>query len=219
MRGNASWINAPGLSRACSRFVSRSLRRRSSSDGRKRGPQRDVRHQRQRIAQLRHRHRQPHRRIIERARRRQVGAEELERVREIERRSRTGAFVEHGGGEAADTKLADRICGAARTHDQVDLRERHLVMLDDPHREAVRQLLFLDRRQLERRRRADGRRLGAIGFLLRAERHGHGRRQQQSQDGPDPAIRSLKSAIISSLLERRSARRGDPSASSDQRRP
>ena len=131
------------------------------------GAQRHVRHQRQRIAELRDRHREPHRRIIKRARRREIRAEELERVGEVERRSRAGAFVEHGGGEAADAELADRIRGAARTHDQVDLRERHLVMLDDPHPEAVRQLLFLDGRQLERRRGPDGGRLGAVWLLRR----------------------------------------------------
>ena len=60
--------------------------------------------------------------------------------------ARAGAFVQHRRREAADAVLADRIGGAARAHDHVDLRERHLVVLDDPDGEAVRQLLLLDRR-------------------------------------------------------------------------
>ncbi len=46
----------------------------------------DVGHQRQRIRQLRHRDRHADRRIIKRARRREIRAEELERVGELERR-------------------------------------------------------------------------------------------------------------------------------------
>ena len=72
---------------------------------RERGAQRDVGHQRQRIAELRHRDRQANRRIIKRAGRRQVGAEELERVGELERRPRAGAFIQHRRRQAADAVL------------------------------------------------------------------------------------------------------------------
>ena len=46
----------------------------------------------------------------------------------------------------------------AAEDDEVDLRDRHLVQLDDPDRQAVGELPLLNRRQLQRRRRAGLRR-------------------------------------------------------------
>ena len=66
--------------------------------------------------------------------------------------------------------LPGRIVGAAAQDDQVDLRDRHLVQLDDPDRQAVRQLPLLDRRAASARGGGPGGgRLAAIG-RLRAER-------------------------------------------------
>ena len=66
----------------------------------------------------------------------EIGAEELDGVGELERRARAGAFVEHRGRQARRRRTCRsdrRRC--RRSHDQVDLRERHFVLLDDPHRQ------------------------------------------------------------------------------------
>ena len=138
---------------------------------RERRPERDVGHQRQRIGQPRDRHVQPHGRRVDAGRGGQVGAEEIDRVGELERRARAGALVEHRRRQRRDAELARRIVGAAAQHHEIDLRDRHLVQLDEPDRQAVRQLPLLDRRQLNRRRRAGLRRPRAVG-RLGAERRG-----------------------------------------------
>ena len=146
-------MRAAGSSRACRSAVRRSLRSRSNSCGRKRRPHHHVGHQWQGVGQARNGYRCPHSRIIERAGRRQGGAEELNRVGEFERRASAGAFVEHRRGHARHAELPWRIGGAARANDHIELRHRHFVLLNDPDLEAVCQLLLLDRRQLQRRRR------------------------------------------------------------------
>ena len=59
----------------------------------------------------------------------------------------------------ATPNLPRRIVGAAAQHDEIDLRDRHLVQLDDPDRQAVRQLSFLNRRQVQRGARTRLRRM------------------------------------------------------------
>ena len=100
------------------------------------------------------------------------GAEVIDRVGDLERRSRSRAFLEHGGRQARHAVLAGRIVGGAAEHDEVDLRDRHFVQLDDPDRQAVGELPLLDRGQLERRRRPHGGRLAAVGRLCTDGGHG-----------------------------------------------
>ena len=89
----------------------------------------------------------------------EVGAEEVDRVGDLERRSRAGAFRQHRRRQAGDAELAGRVVGAAARDDEVDLRDRHFVQLDDPDRQAVRELPLLNRRQLQRGAGPGGRRL------------------------------------------------------------
>ena len=69
---------------------------------------------------------------------------------------------------------------AARADDQIHLRQRHFVLLDDPHHEPVGELVFLNRRQLQRRRRARLLAASTIGLAVlppteRHARHAQGR--------------------------------------------
>ena len=107
----------------------------------------------------------------------ELGAEEVDRVGDLERAARAGAFVEHRRREARQAELARRIVAAAALDDEVDLHDRHLVRLDEPDRQPVRQLALLDRRQLRRGGGPERRRLRAIGRLLRGEQR---RRDEQS---------------------------------------
>ena len=102
-----------GLSRVCSRLVSRSLRSRSSSVWRERRPQRHVRHQRQRLVELRHRRVQPD--VDE--------SNELPVPSDAPRKStasasssafsRAGALVEHRGREARQRRTCPAGSAAA----------------------------------------------------------------------------------------------------------
>ena len=60
-------------------------------------------------------------------------------------------------------------CARSAEDHEVDLRDRHLVQLDDPDRQTVRQLPLLDCGQIQRRWRARLRRTAAVGRLLRSE--------------------------------------------------
>ena len=76
------------------------------------------------------------------------------------------ALGQHRRREARDAVLAGRDRRPMPLNDdEVDLRDRHLVQLDDPDRQPVRQLAFLDRRQRQRRRRPERRRLAPVGRL------------------------------------------------------
>src|SRR5439155_15145356 len=72
--------------------------------------------------------------------------------------------------QAREAVFARRIVGGAAERDEVHLRDRHLVQLDDPHRQAVRQLLLLNRRRSNGGRRSRLRRTRTIGRLLGGER-------------------------------------------------
>ena len=140
---------------------------------RERRPQRDVGHDRQRIGEPRDRHVQPDRRRIERAAGAKIGAEEVDRVGNLQRRPRPGAFLEHRRHQAGDAEPARRILRAAAENHQVDLGDRHFVQFDDPDRQPVGELTLLNRRQLQRRRRTWRRRAAAVG-RLRGERRADG---------------------------------------------
>ena len=77
--------------------------------------------------------------------------------------ARPGAFGQHRRRQARDAVLAARIVGASGHDDQIHLHDRHFVQLDDPDRQAIRELALLDLRQLQRRRRPERRRLGPVG--------------------------------------------------------
>ena len=69
------------------------------------------------------------------------------------RRSRAPSRVPAPSSSIAAVRLGEpnlpaRIAAAARLDHEVDLRDRHLVQLDDPDRQAVRERPLLDRRQL-----------------------------------------------------------------------
>jgi len=115
----------------------------------KRRSERDVGHDRQRVAKTRDGDVQPHGRRVAAACHVEIGSEKIDRIRDLERRSSSGAFFEHRGRQAPHAELARRVVARAAKDHEIDLRDRHLVALDDPHREAVRELLLLDRRESE----------------------------------------------------------------------
>ena len=210
--------------RAWSSEVSRSSRTRFSSFCGKRRPQRHVGHDRQRVAQPRHRHveaARPTRRTSSRSTGRRRGSRPRRRSASASRVPAPSSSIV--GRQARDAELAGRIVAAAGLHDQIDLHERHLVQLDDPDRQAVRQRPLLNRRQLQRaaaaRARAASMRSGA---LLRDDR-GDGRRAQH-----DERAASIEAAFMADLSRParhfftpapRRAPRADPAAATNARRP
>ena len=90
------------------------------------------------------------------------------------------AFVQHRGREVREPELAGRIGARARFHDDADVGDRDFVHLHDPDGQAVGERALLNRRQLERRRRADDGRLRSIGRLLRRS-HSGGERDRAKQ--------------------------------------
>src|SRR5882762_340287 len=132
---------------------------------RERRTQRHVGHDRQRFGKPRDRHVQTHGGRVGGRRRSKSGAEAIDRVGDLERGPRAGAFLEHCGGQAREAVFARRIVGGAAERDEVHLRNRHFVHLDDPYRQTVRQLLLLNRRKPKRRRWSRLRRMRAVGRL------------------------------------------------------
>ena len=110
----------------------------------------------------------------------------------------------------ATPNLPGRIGGAAGADDEIDLRERHFVLLDDPDGEAVGQLLFLNRRAASAPAAAPGfGGVAAIGLLLGRRQRAHRRRTEQRE----PITKTRRDRRTHCFLrQRRSARRGDPSA-------
>jgi hypothetical protein len=157
-----------------------------------------VRHQGQGISELRHRRGQPHGRVVECARRAELGAEKLNRVGELERGLVARAFIEHVGRHAGDAVLPGRIRGTAGADDHVGLDERHLVLFDDPHGQPVGQRLLLDWWELERRGRAWRGRRRAVRFLCR---QWHACDEEEEHE---PEDRSPASAHASAAAEARS---------------
>jgi hypothetical protein len=139
--------------------------------------ERDVRHQRQRVRQPRDRHVQPDGRRVEAAAGRQLGAEKVDGVGERQRIARAGALIEHRRREAREPFLSGGIRRASGADDEIDLRDGHFVQLDDPDRQAVRELALLHGRQHQRRRGPRLRRRGAIRDLG-AGRPGRDRRAE-----------------------------------------
>jgi len=152
---------------------------------RERGPQRHVRQQRQGVTQAFHRHVQAHRRRIERAGGRQARAQELHRVGDFQGGARAGAFVQHRRGQARGAERAGGIVARSCPHDHVDLDDRHLVRLDEPHRQAVRQRALLDRREIELRRRGERGRPAAIRRLCP---HWNAERRDETANTKDAMI-------------------------------
>ena len=170
---------------------------------RERRAQRHVGHDRQRVGKPRHWHVQADGGCVDSARRAEIGAEEIDGVGDLERRSRARALLEHRGREARDAVLPGWIVRGAAEDDEVHLRDRNFVILDDPHRQAVGQLLLLNRWQTQRRRRAGLRRTGPIRRLLRGERAARERRDEQDQPS---SHRSISSPVLrSARRERRAA--------------
>ena len=170
-REKASDAMVAGSSRACSRFGQPLLPLAFELFLRERRPERDVGHDRQRLGEPRHRHVQPDGRRIDAAGGVQVGAEEVDRVGESRApiASRRLRSASRPSGWRRRTCPADR--SPCRSNEQVHLRDRHLVQLDDPDRQAVGELPLLDRRQLEGRapdRCAGG--FDAVGRLRRSDR-------------------------------------------------
>ena len=143
--------------------------------------QRDVGQDGQRVREPRDGNVQAHGRRVDSARGVEIGAEEVDGVGDVERRLAAGAVRQHRRREARRAELAGWVVCSAREHDEIHLRDRDLVHLDDPDRQSVGQLQLLDRRQMQRRRRADRRRLGPIGFLLR-DRKTRKNRQQKTRN-------------------------------------
>ena len=110
----------------------------------------------------------------------QIGAEEIDGVGDLERGARAGALDQHRRGEAGDAELPAGSSPLPLSTTRFDLNDRHFVQLDDPHRQAVRELPLLNRRQLQRRRRAGLRRVSAVG-RLRAERSARDERQRRAR--------------------------------------
>ena len=168
--------------------------------GRKRRPQRHVGHERQRVSELRDRRGEPDRRVIERAAGPQLRAEEFDRHRPVP----APPCVPAPSSSIAAVMLASPYLPAGSAalpgpDDQVHLHQRHFVLLDDPDREAVGQLLFLNRRQLQRRRRGRLRRRPAIGLLRQHHaRPRHDRADAESDRGDriQPNATHIRSLFI-----------------------
>ena len=146
---------------------------------RERGVGDDVRHDRQRVREPRGWHVQIDVRRIRGPRRRELRAEKIDRVGDLEGIARAGPLVEHVGRQAGEAELAWRIRRDTGTDGQGQVDGGHLVDAHDPDLKPVRQRPFLDRRQRQRRQRAKRRRLRPIGRLLGE----HGRHQQCSYHG------------------------------------
>src|SRR5262249_52740738 len=82
---------------------------------------------------------------------------------------------------------------AAAEDQEIDLHHRDLVQLDEPHWNAVGELLLLNLWKLQRRRRADLRRMGTVGDLL-GEPEGRRRTDYQPQSTQRP--QSFVSMVI-----------------------
>ena len=180
---------------------------------RERRPERDVGHDRQRLGEPRDRHVQAHRRGVDAGRGAQIGAEEIDRVGDLERRPRARTLGEHCRREAGDAELARRIVGGAAGHEEVLLDHRHPVHLDHPHRQAVRELPLLDRGEMQHWRRSRRGWMRAIGCLLRGERG-----DERSGGERKPVSHMLRPTVVW-VPASRSARRGDPSAGTLRRQP
>ena len=118
--------------------------------------------------------------------RREVRAEEVGLVGDLERPPRSGAFVQHVGGQARQARLLERVVSRSRADDRVDLHDRHFVTLDHEDRQAVRKAELQDGRELQGPHGPESRRFRTIGFRairLSGSRFLPGRRQREDQEG------------------------------------
>ena len=170
---------------------------------RKRRPQDDIGHHRQRVGQARHGDVHPHGRGVESARGRERRAEKLNGVGNLQRGSRARAFVEHRGGKARQAELAGRVVPAARADDEVHLHERHLVVLDHPHRQPVGERPLLYRRKGQRGWWTER---GRLRSILRDERHREAAAERRHH-AEKPSLRGAHLAASGSTMSstRRSA--------------
>ena len=157
--------------------------------------QRHIRHQRQRIVHLRHRSGEANRGGIETASGTERCAEEVDRIREIERVAGARALVQHRRREAREPVLAGRICRCAGLDDQRHVCHRHFVHFDNPHRQSVRERALLDRRQLQRRNGAGRRWLGTVRRLLRCNDGRQRNRQEKSRPHFPPSFGTTDNSI------------------------
>ena len=77
-------------------------------------------------------------------------ADVVDVVGDLLRRAAAGALVEQRRGEHRQAQLALRVLGRAGAHDHADAHGRLLVLADQHHREAVRELLDLERGERDR---------------------------------------------------------------------
>ncbi len=190
---------------ACSSAVRRSCRSRSSSACGERRTKGDVGHQRQRV--------------LAAARPERSGERPMHRTSwscsATAPRNSTSSAISSALREPAPSSsmaavrlaspnLPAGIVTAAGLHEQIDLHERHLVRLDQPHRQTVRERPPVDRRQVESRRRTKRGRLRAIGRAL-----GHQVTETSPQSRPRAARRLRSRRLISSPPVPPRARPGD----------
>ena len=141
---------------------------------RERGPQRDVGQQRERRVDSRDRGVQRDTDTMLLRRSRDIGAEEIDGVGQCQRPARPGSLVQHGRRHARETGLVGGVHRAPGLHHEVHLHERHLMLHEHQHRQAVRQGVSRNRRQGERLDRSERRRLGTVDLLGKP---GHGETQ------------------------------------------
>ncbi len=159
---------------------------------RERRPERDVGHDRQRLGEPPDRDVQAHRSRVEAARRGQIGAEKIDGVRDLQRRARSRAFGQHRGRQAGKAVFARRVVSRAAHDDEVHLRHRHVVKLDEPDGQTVAQLAFLNGRQLQRRGGSRRRRPAAVRRLRSERRRGH---QESNDEGASIHSRSSQHEV------------------------
>ncbi len=109
---------------------------------------------------------------------REVGSQHVHRIGELQRITRTGAFIQAGRGEGGQTGLADRILHGPGPEKQIDRDQGHLVPLDEPHGDPVGQLPLHDRRHLQGGWQARPGRRGPVGDPGSSRDHGQQGQQQ-----------------------------------------
>ena len=95
----------------------------------------------------------------------EVDAQVVDLVRDLERARRSGALVEHVRGQAREPRLVPRVRCRSRAGDDVQLNDRHLVLLHEQDRDAVRETRASARAgSFSARTGPERRRLRAVGL-------------------------------------------------------
>ena len=113
-----------------------------------------------------------------------------------------GAFVQHRRRHAAHAELARRIRGAAGSSRQIELSDRHLVLLDQPDRQPVRELSASGSAAASARPWSGLRRGAAIGFLRSERRGDRDDRKRRGDERARGAAHCLFSGTIDSSTRR-----------------